>query len=182
MEIQQREMELYNLQDQGVMDKIHRQVLVPYLIFKMSDGTSIAPGIRMMSGAPYFCDKCIDTKQLREEDNHQVPPAIFTPTSNFFGQYLWHKHIIIWFAVACQRPNLSNYGAKLHVADINPGWVVIKNGAQITGGSQKAKQSVLIHSHDSWKSENQSLNTYRYAQFFPPQKKDNLKNQLNNLL
>lgn len=59
MEIQQKEMELYNLQDQGVMDKIHRQVLVPYLIFKMSDGTSIAPGIRMMSGAPYFCDKCI---------------------------------------------------------------------------------------------------------------------------
>jgi hypothetical protein len=62
VEIQQREMELYSLQDQGdqgVVDKIHRQVLVPYLIFKMSDGTSIAPGIRMMSGAPYFCDKCI---------------------------------------------------------------------------------------------------------------------------
>jgi hypothetical protein len=44
---------------------------------------------------------------------------------------------------------LSNYGAKLHVADIKPGWAVIKNGVQITGGSQKAKQSVLIHIHDS---------------------------------
>jgi hypothetical protein len=44
---------------------------------------------------------------------------------------------------------LSNYGTKFHVADTNPGWAVIKNGAQITGGSQKAKQLVLGHSHDS---------------------------------
>jgi hypothetical protein len=152
MEIQQREIELYNLQDQGIMDKIHRQVVVPYLLFKMSDGTSIAPGIRMMSRAPYFCDKCID--KTIERRRQLSPPCHLHTHIKLFGQYLWHKHII-WFAVACQRPNLSNYGTKLHVADINPGWAVIKIGAQITGGSQKAKQSVLMHSHDPWKSENQ---------------------------
>jgi hypothetical protein len=76
MEIQQREMELYNFARSGIMDKTRRQVLVPYLIFKMSDGTSIAPGIRMMSRAPYFCDKCIDkTIERRRQPSPPLPSS-----------------------------------------------------------------------------------------------------------
>jgi hypothetical protein len=132
------------------MDKIHRQVLVPYLIFKMSDGASIAPGIRMMSGAPYFCDKCIDTKTIeRKKTTTKSPLPSSHPHQTFLASTCGINISSSDLLVACQRPNLSNYGTKLHVADINPGWAVITNGAQITGGSQKAKQSVLIHSHDS---------------------------------
>jgi hypothetical protein len=88
-----RKMELYNLQDQGIMDKIHRQVLVPYLIFKMADGTSIAPGIRLMSRAPYFCAKCIDKTIERRRQPSPPLPSSHTHIK-LFGQYLWHKQII----------------------------------------------------------------------------------------
>jgi hypothetical protein len=63
MEIQQREIELYNFARSGIMDK-------------MSDGTSIAPGIRMMSRAPYFCDKCIDkTIERRRQPSPPLPSS-----------------------------------------------------------------------------------------------------------
>jgi hypothetical protein len=88
------------------------------------------------------------TKQLREDDK-QVPPLPSSHPHQTFLASTCGINRSSDFAVACQRPNLSNYGTKFHVADINPGWAVIKIGAQITGGSKKAKQSVLIHSHDS---------------------------------